>query len=184
VPDFTITQGNQRVVYKDQSGTRLLVVNDLSFSVNSLRPYEGWESLAQRMTDAIAALQDIIEMPSIGEVAVRYINQIPVPRGGQTEDYFAYEIRTARSGASYLNNFVIRIESSLPDGITQAGTTFASAQPQSEQFFPVILDIEFKRKLGEGRPINEAFEVAVELKQLENSEFESVITDNTRELFH
>ena len=183
VPDFTITQGSQRVVYKDQSGTRLLVVNDRSFSVNSLRPYEGWESLANRMTDAIAALQDVLDMPNIGEVTVRYVNQISIPRGGQTEEYFAYEIRTARSGASYLNNFVIRVESSLPDGITQAGTTFASAQPQSEQVFPIILDIEFKRQLGEGVPISDAVNVAVELKQLENSEFESVITDNTRELF-
>lgn len=183
LPDFTVSQGLQRVIFKDLTGTRLFVVNDRTFGVNSLRPYEGWENLSSRMMDAIAALKDVVDMPNISEVSVRYINQIPIPRGDQTEDYFTYEVRTVRSGASYVKNFLVRVESLLPDGVTSAGTTFGSVQPQAAETFPLILDIEFKRALGEGIPINEAAEVAVELKQLENSEFESVITDRTRELF-
>lgn len=182
-PDFTLSQGSQRVIYKDESHTRLLVLNDRSFSVNSLRPYEGWEKLSQRMAEAITSLQDVIEIANIGEVSVRYINQIPLPRGHATEDYFAYEIRTVRSGSSYLINFVQRVESLLPDGVTRAGTTFASTLPQTEDVFPLILDIEFKRSLGQMASIRDAVAVAEELKALENSEFESLITNKARELF-
>jgi len=183
VADFTLTHGNQRVVYKDETQTRLLVLNDRMFSINSLRPYEGWDSLAERMTDGLRALRDVMTVPTINEVSVRYINQIPVPRGQRTEDYFRYEIHTVRSGASYLRNFVHRVESLLPDRVTTAGTTFASAQPESEDMFTILLDIEFKRVLGEGVSVEDAFTEVLELKQLENAEFESVITNQTRELF-
>jgi len=183
LPNFTLTQDSQRVIYKDESQTRLLVLNNRMFSVNSLRPYEGWESLAARMTAAIEALQGTLSLPLINEVSVRYINQISVPRSQRIEDYFNYEIRTARSGASYLSNFVHRVESVLPDQVTTAGTTFASAQPGTEEIYPILLDIEFKRALTEGHLVDTAVDVAVDLKQLENAEFESVITDNARGLF-
>jgi uncharacterized protein (TIGR04255 family) len=181
--DFTVTQGGQRIIYRDDSKTRLIVLNDRSLSVNSLRPYEGWIRLSDRITVAIAALAEVIAFPLISEVAVRYINQIPLPMGKATEDYFIYDIHTARSGASYLRNFLHRVESILPDGVTIAGTTFASGAPQTEDAFPVLLDIEYKRTLQEGLAIGAALEVAYELKKLENAEFESVITDAARELF-
>ena len=183
LPDFTVTQGIPRVVYKDATKTRLVVLNDRVVSVNSLRPYEGWDRLAVRIREAAAALEAAVSIPLIDEVSVRYVNQIRLPRGRRTEDYFAYDIHTVRAGSSYLRNFVQRVESLLPDGVTTAGTTFASLQPETQDVFPIILDIEFKRSLGEGSTIDAALAVAIDLKRLENAEFESVITDNTRGLF-
>jgi uncharacterized protein (TIGR04255 family) len=181
-PDFTLSQGGQRVLYKDESKTRLLVINPQTFSVNSVRPYEGWKLLRPRMLSAIETICEVLELSPVSEVSIRYINQFSLPRGQPTEEFLNYHIDTAQGGASYVNNFVIHVESILADGVTLAATTLATSQPQTETSFPIVLDLDFKRQLSL-MPIREALDQVEELKALENSEFESAITDRTRELF-
>lgn len=181
--DFTVTQAGTRVIYRDSTRSKLIVINDKLLSINSVQPYEGWEKLSRRIAEAVAAVSSVVDLPLISDVSVRYINTITLPAGSPTEKYVNYEIRTARSGSSYVNGFMQRVESAMPDGVTFAATTFASAPPPSLSEFPILLDIEFRRNLGDGQTIDEAIEVAHELKVLENAEFESVITDEARKLF-
>ena len=180
---FSLTSGTNRIIFKDDARTRLLVLGTTTYGVNSLRPYEGWESLSARMTTGAEVLGQLFLLPRISEVAVRYINLIEIERGRDTEDFVEFGVRTARSNSSYLQNFVLRVQSLLPDGVTTAGVTYATPPQTSPEMFPLLLDIEFKRQALEGVTITEAQNIAHELKQLENGEFESLITNAARELF-
>lgn len=182
-PAFSLTPGANRVIYKDEARTRLFVLGTTTYGVNSLKPYEGWESLSARMSRGVDALGGLFTLPLISEVAVRYINLIEVQRGRDTEDFIEFGVRTARSNSSYLLNFVLRVQSLLPDGVTTAGVTYATPPQTSPLTFPLLLDIEFKRQTPEGVTAADAQDIAHELKQLENGEFESLITDAARELF-
>lgn len=182
-PAFSVTSGMNRIIYKNEARTRLLVLGPTTYGVNSLKPYEGWDSLANRMTRGLDALRELLPLPAISEVAVRYINLIEIQRGRDTQDFITFGIRTARSSSSYLQNFVLRVQSLLPDGFTTAGVTYATPPQTSEAVFPLLLDIEFKRQIAGDATTDEAKDIAHELKRLENGEFESLITDAARELF-
>jgi len=121
-------------------------------------------------------------LPPISGVSIRYINQIVLPAAKiDTDDYFTIPIRTAREGTSALSSFVYRVESVIPGGDI-ARSTFAS-MARDDRANAFLLDFEFLRE-ERFASFEDAERAADRLKNLENEEFESCITDATRELFH
>ncbi|MFF4597097.1 TIGR04255 family protein [Amycolatopsis sp. NPDC001319] len=184
---FSLNRGPVRAVFKDSTGKRLLLLDALSFSVNSIPPYEGWESLYDRASAAFDALSDIKILTPVKRVAIRYINKVTIPAqesGVELDDYFRIPIVPFQSNQSIIAAFIHKVESFLPDKNATAVVTFGSSRDdEGEARATFILDIEIYRESQEGWTKESALSVANELKSYENAEFETLITDTTRELF-
>ncbi len=182
-PTFAFNRGPQRFVFKDESGTRLLIANPHTLSVNSLRPYEGWQALRVRLLEALRTVMAVTGPQPMAQVSLRYINKIVVDESYLDSDhYFNLHVRTAEEGRAPFFGFMHRVESVLTDSVTHVTSTFATLQaaPEGSAF---LLDLDFRRPgLSLNQP-EEVVAVADELKAQENREFESCITDKTRELF-
>jgi uncharacterized protein (TIGR04255 family) len=182
---FSVTRGEQRFIYSDSSGTRLLVANAITASANSLKPYEGWPSLRERFVAGIHSLDEVAKIPGISTVHIRYINTIEIQGSHavpvDTDDYFTIPVRTARSGAASFEGFIQRVKSVLENG-TELVSTFATLENDEPYGFMFLLDLEVVRAVDK-LDVESALAVANELKEIENDEFESSITDKARELF-
>jgi uncharacterized protein (TIGR04255 family) len=182
-PTFAFNRGPQRFIYKDQSGTRLLVASSQTLSVSSLRPYEGWNKLRIRFREALETLTKVTGVQSVTQVSLRYINRILVsdPRL-DTDRYFHLRVQTAENGRASFAGFLHRVESILTDGVTRVTSTFATidAPPEQNAF---LLDLDFRRPDLSLTDPDSILEIADDLKAKENAEFESSITDETRKLF-
>ncbi len=184
---LTMGQGEQRLIYKNRSLSRLIVLSPSNVSANSLPPYEGWPHLSERFQRALSKTKDILRGAAVGAVSVRYINRIHVPNGRQSQlgEMFNIPFRVPGEGDTTINSLFQRVESTLADGVTQGILTFASVEPvegeSDGQAF--LLDLEFRRVLSKPTDFSEAMSVAQDLKIVENAEFEACITDRTRELF-
>lgn len=176
---FALNQGESRTIFRSADRSRFVIANPSYLTVGSNPPYDGWPSLSARLEWLLDRAQKLWELPKISLVSIRYINQIIIPSGQvNTDDYFTYPIRTACSGSASLTGFVHRIESIIiPD--TSIRTTFAT-MPEMGGGLPFLLDLEFLRPMDPGRS---AIDIGNELKNLENIEFESFLTDKARELF-
>lgn len=184
---FTMGQGDQRLIYKNASENRLVVLTPTTISANSLPPYEGWPGLSSRFQRALTKTKSILGDPRVAAVSVRYINRIFVPDGRpfDVSSMFNIPFRVVGDTGATLKAHFQKSESILADGVTRGLSTFASVEPidgetDGEAY---LLDLEFRRGLSDPISFVEAMAVADELKVRENAEFESCITDRTRELF-
>jgi uncharacterized protein (TIGR04255 family) len=182
-PTFAVNRGPQRFIYKNPEGTRLLIANPHTFSVNSLRPYEDWENLRVRFRNGLETLRSVLPIPPVTEVTLRYVNRIFIPDpAADTDEYFNISVRTPEEGRAFYAGFVLRVEAILTDNVTRALSTFATidTQPTGHNY---LLDLEFRRLNLSLTDLDEIVAVADELKLKENAEFEGSITDKTRGLF-
>lgn len=184
-PNVSVNRGEPRYLYADAEKQRLVVANSGFVSANSVPPYEGWPALRGRLESAISALQAIVPLQPVASVALRYINRIVLPAAEriETDVYFRINIRTAREGSASFRNFMHRVESILDDDGTLLISTFAT-MPPTENGFPVLLDLDVQRPGLNTTDISEVLEIAEYLHDVENREFESAITDETRKLFN
>lgn len=180
---FAINRGRQRIIFKTADGTRLIVVDSSSISVNSLRPYEGWPFLRDRLRAAVDSLAQRLTRPPVAQINLRYINRIKVPQALiNSDDYFQVQVRTAEAGRANFSAFLQRVESVLTDRVTQAISTFATLEsPPGEAHF--LLDLDFRRGGLQLTSVDEVIGVANSLKDAENEEFESWLTEQSRALF-
>lgn len=180
---FSLTGGPERYVYKDSSGVRLVVMGQDNLSVNCLRPYEGWPGLKARLERVLSLVSEVVTLPPVRRVENRYINRIVLPSGPlNTDDYFTTPVRTAENGGASFRRFVNQVESLLSDGATSVVSTFASLEPTPEGL-PFLLDLNVIREGLSLTTTDEILNAAEALKNIENLEFESWITDATRGLF-
>lgn len=181
---FSLHRGRQRFIFANSEKNRLLILNNTEISVNSLPSYEGWPTLRSRLLKSLEELKPIFGEPSISQVSLRYINRIVIPTGDtfDSDTYFNIPIPTAQQGAGQFANVVLKIESFLPESLTKVAMTFGTLDADSEGKSQFLLDLEFSRALSDVST-QDALKVADELKALENVEFESLITDETRGLF-
>jgi uncharacterized protein (TIGR04255 family) len=183
---LTVGQGDQRLIYRNKSLDRLIVLGPSQISANSLPPYEGWPNLAERFERALAKAKPIIKEAQVGAISVRYINRIFIPDldPASSGEFFNIPHR-AVGGGDVVDSLFQRVESTLSDGITQGVMTFAIVDPHEDESDgeAFLLDLEFRRALDAPMDFESAMAIASDLKAMENAEFEACITDRTRELF-
>lgn len=182
---FAVNRGQPRYIYRDDDHQRLVVVNEQSLSVNSLRPYEGWPKLRERLATVIKTVAPVIGTPPIERIALRYVNRIVIHSldAVDTDEYFNIKIHSMEENRALLMGLIYRIQCQLSDEKTSAQLTFTTLASESPGEHAFLLDLEFQRDVGEGLSIDDVLAVADELKVLENAEFESCIKDAARELF-
>jgi len=119
-------------------------------------------------------------------VSARYVNRIVVNRAKfDLEEYFTHWGATSALPESFegdIAGFFYRIAGQRAGHPEVLLLTFASVEA-SKDTAAFVLDIDITHQFSDAVGIDEAVEQVVELKTLENSIFESLITDKCRSLF-
>lgn len=184
---FTMGQGEQRLIYRDETESRLIVLTPHSLSANSLAPYEGWPNLSRRFSRALNKAQEVLKPPMVGAVLVRYINRIVAPVHEQNDvgQIFNIPFRVPSGRIVGVSSLFQRVQATLDVDEMQSTLTFSSVDPQDGdppgQAF--LLDLELRQPVPHGCTFDEALAIAGRLKAVENEEFEGCITDEARRLF-
>jgi uncharacterized protein (TIGR04255 family) len=179
----------ERVIFADTEDRSRLSVGPQTIGIHRARPYIGFDEdmLPRIKHDTTVVIESVQENPSFSGISVRYINKIEVEDATELElkDYFNYG-STAEALPSGFDGIVTGFfyrtaakQSSSPLTLT---LNFGSlAAPKDKAAF--ILDIDLGYTFEEPAETGEAIAKIVEVKAMENSIFESLITDTTRELF-
>lgn len=180
---FMIETSISRTQLLDQTGTRLLTVGPDALSVNSLKPYEGWEQFRVRVQDALHAYTEVAPAEgNIARVGVRYINKIVIPNdGSDLDDYFVW-MKDHSAGLSYsIRSFQKRMEYSISDGQKLLGT-LASIDSDSPDVRAYLLDIDVSSE-----STSSFLEVMAVVEQLHSEEkrfFDAMLTAKLKEMFN
>ncbi len=182
-PRFEFTSGTPRILYSNEDGTRKVGVGPDSVSVHGMRPYEGWESLHARLSQAVEILAEGREVPSIQAVGLRYINRLSIPETRfEVGEYLTIDIDLPSAFPANIGAFFHRVECTYDDSPIHLAFTFASLQaPESESEF--LLDLDYTLVRTAAVPVSSALDILQNLKDREGQTFESLLKDKARELF-
>ncbi len=184
-PNIQVKSGLQRVVFGNEDGSQLLIVGANDISAHGLAPYEGWESLLNRLVNGLELLRDHLKRPEFTTLGVRYINRVVIPEPQfRFEDYLTLGFVGPPGLPPNVQSFFDRIETVYPDGRTRVAFTWATteAEPGTAAF---VLDFDFNMNCAEGEvlSVTQVREGLQELKQKETAAFESMLQDSLRETF-
>ncbi|MEU2703734.1 TIGR04255 family protein [Micromonospora aurantiaca (nom. illeg.)] len=178
---ITVSKKSERVVFA--SDNRLLMVGPAVLSAHSLAPYEGWESLQARATDALQHYCELVHPEHISSIGLRYVNRIKLPESTITfDDYFTVaQVLPASGFPATLSSFFDRMElryEEIPASIAFTWASVNSDEPDTAAFV-LDLDLRWRGKT----PFENAESNLKELRERERAAFESLITDKLREIF-
>jgi uncharacterized protein (TIGR04255 family) len=185
VSGVELTQGQEMLRLADQEDRRLVLVSPNHISVHSTRPYEGWESLEQRLRGGISRLSEVYNPGPVQNIGLRYINRVRIK--GDTldlDDYFNIAIPTPPPMlGGQVRSFFYRLEMQDAKHPLSYKQTFASLAPEPDDVAEFLLDLDFTYEPPDPTSIEESLRLANETKAVENTIFEALITDKCRELF-
>lgn len=186
-PNLSLVQ-NERVVFMTEDSAARLSVGPQAIGFHRASPYIGFEEeLLPRIKAQLAEVLEVLDArASFTKIGIRYINKITINKiRFDLEDYFTHWGAASALPEPFegdIGGFFYRItgqRGSYPDFLF---LTFASVDaPKDTAAF--ILDIDLARNFSTHAGIDEAIQELVDLKALENSIFESLITDKCRDLF-
>lgn len=179
----SVRSGAQRLVLRNDSADRLIIVGPEDISAHGLVPYEGWESLISRLSDAVKKLASLLGDTQFSDVGVRYVNSISIPEVQfDFTKYFTIGFAMPPGFPKSVSGFMDRVECTYPDGDSKIAFTWASTQaPDGQSAFLVDLDLTSTR-VPSGS-VEAALEGLHQLKGRETEAFESLIQDELRTLF-
>jgi uncharacterized protein (TIGR04255 family) len=187
-PSLSLVQ-NERVVFLTEDGTDRLSVGPENIGVHRAPPYVGFEEeLLPRIREQLPEVLQVLGCePAFAKVAVRYVNKITINKAKfDLEEYFTHWGATSALPDSFegdIGGFFYRIagqRAGRPDSLV---LTFASLEAPKKDAASFLLDIDLTRQFSEAAGTDKAIEEVIALKALENSIFESLITDKCRDLF-
>jgi uncharacterized protein (TIGR04255 family) len=186
-PNLSLVQ-NERVVFLTDDGAARLSVGPENIGIHRARPYISFEKeLLPRIREQLPEVVEVLDAePAFIKVAIRYVNRIIVDRGRfDLEEYFTHWGTASALPEPFegdIGGFFYRISGSRTERPDVLLLTFASVEaPKDKAGF--ILDIDITRQFTSGVGSDEAIAELLDLKNLENSIFESLITDKCRVLF-
>ena len=178
---FSINRKEQRVLFRN--GNQLLQIGPRVLGVNSLRPYEGWESLSRRAHNALETYRAIAEPEAVRSIGVRYINRVELPAEPfRLDDYFMITQALPSTGfPEKLRSFFDRMELSYDDIPAAIALTWATAKSSKERIAAFLLDLDLRWL--EPCTFEDVVNNIEELHNRERLAFESLIGDRLREMF-
>lgn len=186
-PDLSVVP-TERFVFLSEDGTKRLSVSPHAIGFHQAKPYESFkESLLPRIVEQLPEVLDSLGCEgNFNRVSVRYINRIIVDLPSiDIQEYFNYPDSSSFLPEPFQNTlsaFFYRTVTKPKDQLDELAVTFGSASsPKDSVAF--ILDIDIAHSFENPADVTEAIEQVKSLRELENSVFESLITDKCRELF-
>lgn len=182
---FGVRSGPQRILYSAEDGSRLLGVAPEDLSVHGLRPYEGWESIEERLIEGCGRVPKALGLaePSFSQVGLRYINSVDIPSTTfRFSDYLTIDRQFPDGFPEATTGFLDRSEMKFLENDVFFAFTWASTEgpPDCSSF---ILDIDLVASLDDPVDLGTAMEMLRDLKRREGRAFEALLKDSLRELF-
>lgn len=179
----SVRSTSQRLVLRNEAADRLLIVSPNDVSVHGLVPYEGWESLIDRLREGLESMAGMTGDSQYSDLGVRYVNRISVPE--TTFDftkYFTIGFTLPPGFPRGVTAFMDRVECNYPEGDSRIAFTWASteAQPGHSGF---LVDLDLTATRLPSHSIDDALQGLHRLKERETEAFESLIQDELRAVF-
>jgi len=165
-------------------GKAIVGVGEHLLSVHVLVPYPGWASFLLRVHKALSVYRELARPEGLALIGVRYIDQILLPDGGDTDlvEYFPCLPPRPESMPSMLDGFhVVTQAHDAKDNFT-AVLTMASV-PSTDHRFAVLYDLNVVRVFERPAALDELQQHADFLHARQRRIFEDSITESTRRLF-
>ena len=189
-PNLRYGEGLARVQLVMKSGERMVGVGRDVLSIHMLRPYQnpaypersGWTEFKPRIVEALDGYWKVAEPNGVYRIGIRYINKIVIPqRTVKVKEYLRCALPEVNGLPDNLAHFVGRIEYIYPDGVRLVLSQGSIDAPPDHIGFLLDLDVIWEQ----AKPVEreEALEKVADLRTREREAFETVITDNARELF-
>jgi len=183
-PGFALKQGTTKLLFQSTDGKKLVGVGPDMLSIHSLRPYEGWDSFAERIKESFHSYIEVAKPQGIKHLALRYINKIVIPEQNiDLGKYFTVYPLIPEGIPDNVSSFLVRTQTIYTDiPIVLKIALSDIANPDEQPGF--ILDLELSQNYEqESLNTQESLATLYELKLRERKVFESLITEHTRELF-
>ncbi|MCI0561312.1 MAG: TIGR04255 family protein, partial [Nitrososphaera sp.] len=182
-PNLAVREGVARIQLVDLDGRCLISLGSDVLSVNTLRPYDGWEQFRPRIEAALRAYFQVAQPAGVSRVGVRYINKIVLP--GKEIDigtYFRYGLPSVPGLPSKTAGFMSRVEYMYDDAVKLLLTQVTVDAPEEQSAFVVDLDVIWEG--DEETDLDSIMKVVDNLHEREGEAFEAIVTDAARELFN
>jgi uncharacterized protein (TIGR04255 family) len=185
-PNISLQNDIARIQLLTPDTRKLVAVGRDTLSVNILRPYTGWdEDFRNRIEAALTAYYKIVSKAlAVTRIGVRYINRIVVPvPGAVANNFFRTSDPEDALMQGRLTHFAKRLEYAVegPAKIVVTHATIAARDPKTTEF---LLDIDAIWDSSPIADLQRALKCADDLHERVGVTFESLITDNARELFN
>ena len=187
---LSLGEGLARVQLVTKDGKRMVGVGPDVLSVHMLRPYQdlphpersGWDEFEPRISTALDAYWKVTQPKGVCRIGIRYINKIVVPQKTvRVESYLNCALPEVSGLPDRLNNFMSRVEYAYHDGVRLVLSQGPINAPKDHVGFLLDLDVIWESTEPVAR--DEALTKAGDLRAREREAFETVITDEARELF-
>jgi uncharacterized protein (TIGR04255 family) len=165
-------------------GKAIVGVGEHLLSVHVLAPYPGWASFLPRVHEALSVYRELARPEGLALVGVRYIDQIVLPDGADTNlvEYFPCLPPRPESMPLLLDGFHVVTQARDPKDNFTAVLTMASV-PSTDHRFAVLYDLNVVRAFERPAPLDEFQQHADFLHARQRRIFEDSITESTRRLF-
>lgn len=169
--------------HQNAEGTRIVQFRADGFTVNHLRPYEGWDSLHDMARRAWRDYVEVAQPRAVTRVAVRTINEIPPVPGAAMTDILRQPPAISPGLPGRPKKVSQQVELSAADGITILVNVQIPGPNGDDGEARVILDIDVFRLLEapiDGEAVWPLFD---RIRQVKNDVFFKMITDKAVEAF-
>lgn len=179
----SVRSGAQRLVLRNESADRLIIVGPEDISAHGLVPYEGWESLISRLGDAVTKLNPLLGDTEFSDIGVRYVNSISIPEEHfDFTKYFTIGFAMPPGFPKGVSGFMDRVECTYPEGDSKIAFTWASTQA-AEGHSAFLVDLDLTATRVPSGSLHATLQALHRLKERETEAFESLVQDELRTLF-
>lgn len=182
---FQLRTAGQRIIFSAEGRPHQLGVSAEDISVHGTQPYEGWESLEQRLLVGVERVNKALNRkePTYSQVGLRYVNRVEIQEEAlRFEDYLTISFSFPNGFPPVISGFLDRAEMQYPDENVGLAFTWASTEAAAG-WSAFIVDLDLVASLPEPVDLERAREVLRDLKIKEGRAFEGLLQDRLREQF-
>ncbi len=163
---------------------KILGINKDDLSISVLRPYPGWEVFRPAIEKGLDVYREIAKPKGLRRIGLRYINQLEID--GQLADIlkcFASPPPPLAGPNSRIDNFTSRYEYLYNDEPIKVAVGFARLVAPAGKI-AALLDVDLIwQSPADPLDLNQAMAKVDDMRQRERIIFESLITDQARQIF-
>ncbi|RXE56440.1 hypothetical protein ABH15_10200 [Methanoculleus taiwanensis] len=174
----------ERSMLSTEDGTCALQVGPRLFSVNCQKPHADWDELRPRIENAYSRFRDVIGVPGIRTLNLRYINTIEIPEEEiALGDYFSFYPTFPETLKGLPVGFISGAEFSFEEGRDNCRVELTDAVAEAPGTNAFLLNIDYYlTEEGEIAPDDVMMWIGQAHERVETI-FEACITDRLRSLF-
>lgn len=181
----TKTDGQfSRWLLPNKTGSELIGIGPDVLSVHVIAPYPGWSHFRPAIDRAFAIYEKIAQPITLLSTAVRYIDQIILPKQANFAEYFRALPSLLPSQPKGLEAFQVTTEAIDSDNRVRSRLTLVSGPVTNDDKRVVIYDLDLRHTFEADTQVNQWPEMVELLHSRQKMMFEESITPATRELFN